>query len=178
MVTVSLTQEEKKKSKLSYFKWRESLVFCEAGEIEIGEIYMKKRLFYVAILCLILTGCGANYTDGTYEAKSSLYEGDSSQGIPGGDYGIVRIRIENGKFIECTYEMYDPDGVIKGSEYGKDSDKELYQFAQKSVQAGQHYAEQLIEKQFLDDVDAVSGATTAYTQFIEAARQALSQAES
>ena len=105
MVTVSLTQEEKKKSKLSYFKWRESLVFCEAGEIEIGGIYMKKRLFYVAILCLILTGCGANYTDGTYEAKSSLYEGDSSQGIPGGDYGIVRIRIENGKFIQ-SHSIY------------------------------------------------------------------------
>ena len=138
---------------------------------------MKKRLLFILSLCLILTGCGSGYTDGTYEAKSSLYEGDTSQNIPGGDYGIVKLRIENGKIAECTYEMYDPEGVLKGSEYGKDSDKELYQIAQRSVQAGQSYANQLVEKQSLDEVDAISGATTAYTQFVEAADKALSDAE-
>ena len=54
---------------------------------------MKKRLPFIFSLCLILTGCGSGYTDGTYEAKSSLYEGDASQNIPGGDYGIVKLRI-------------------------------------------------------------------------------------
>ena len=73
--------------------------------------------------------------------------------------------------------MYDPDGVLKGDEYGKDSDKELYQIAQRSVQAGKSYADQLVEKQSLDEVDAVSGATTAYTQFVEAADKVLSDAE-
>ena len=138
---------------------------------------MKKRLLFILSLCLILTGCGSGYTDGTYEAKSSLYEGDTSQNIPGGDYGIVKLRIEDGKIAECTYEMYDPNSVLKGNEYGKDSDKELYQIAQRSVQAGQSYANQLVEKQSLDEVDAISGATTAYTQFIEAADKALSDAE-
>ena len=138
---------------------------------------MKKRSILVLCLCLTLAGCGSGYTEGTYEAKSSLYEGDASQNIPGGDYGIVKLRIENGKIAECTYEMYDPDGVLKGSEYGKDSDKELYQIAQRSVQAGQSYANQLVEKQSLDEVDAISGATTAYTQFVEAADKALSDAE-
>lgn len=137
---------------------------------------MKKRSIFVLCLCLTLAGCGSGYTDGTYEAKSSLYEGDASQNIPGGDYGIVKLRIENGKIAECTYEMYDPDGVLKGDEYGKDSDKELYQIAQRSVQAGKSYADQLVEKQSLDEVDAVSGATTAYTQFVEAAGRAMSEA--
>ena len=143
-----------------------------------GRFQAKKRLLYVMILCLMLSGCGTKYTDGTYEAKSGLYEGDPSQDIPGGDYGIVKIRIENGKFAECTYEMYDPEGALKGSEYGKGADEDLYLIAQRSVQAGQRYAEQFVETQSLDEVDAISGATTAYTQFIEAAEQALSQAES
>ena len=139
---------------------------------------MKKWLLLTMSLCLILTGCRSEYTDGTYEAKSSLYEGDASQNIPGGDYGIVKLRIENGKIVECIYEMYDADGLLKGNEYGKDSDQELYQIAQKSVQAGQNYAAQLIEKQSLDEIDAISGATTAYTQFVEASEQALSEAGS
>lgn len=137
---------------------------------------MKKRLLFILSLCLILTGCGSGYTDGTYEAKSSLYEGDTSQNIPGGDYGIVKLRIEDGKIAECTYEMYDPNSVLKGNEYGKDAGDEVYQIAQRSVQAGKKYADQLVEKQSLDEVDAISGATTAHTQFVEAAEKALSQA--
>ena len=74
--------------------------------------------------------------------------------------------------------MDDPEGALKGSEYGKGAEEYLYLVAQRSVQAGQRYAEQFIETQSLDGVDAISGATTAYTQFIEAAEQALSQAES
>ena len=114
-------------------------------------------------MCLILAGCGPGYTDGTYEAKSSLYEGDVSQNIPGCDYGNVKLRIEDGKTADCTYEMYDPNGVLKGSEYGKDSDKELYQIAQRSdltncndtmigplgICAGGHFGDVRISKQVI-----------------------------
>ena len=49
--------------------------------------------------------------------------------------------------------------------------------AQKARAACDYYAEQLVEKGDLSDVDAISGATVNYQEFQEAVSEALKQAE-
>ena len=140
------------------------------------------RLLGAAALCgVLLCGCGAQYKEGTYEAKSSPYEGNPAENEPAGDYGIVRITVQDGAVTDCAYEMYNADGSIKDENYGKENgeiaDQDVYNMAQKSVGAGQECVKKFLQNGKTEDVDAISGATTACKQFTEAADLALAQAK-
>ncbi|MBP2634401.1 MAG: FMN-binding domain protein [Firmicutes bacterium] len=52
----------------------------------------------------------------------------------------------------------------------------LYMVAQHAVKGTATYAPKLVEVQSMDKVDAVSGATVSYKQFLEAGKKALDQA--
>ena len=133
----------------------------------------------------MITACGGGegtYADGTYTGQSEVYEGiDEGSGASGEGYGIATITISNNTIVDCKFETYTPDGTLKDEEYGKVNgeiaNQDFYNKAQRAVQASANYAEQLKAKAILEDVDAISGATISYNEFMDAVRIALEQAK-
>jgi major membrane immunogen (membrane-anchored lipoprotein) len=146
---------------------------------------MKKKILSVlGILSMsicMLAGCGSqNYADGTYTGKSSVYESDEDEGN-GNGYGVVTITIKDNAITACTYETYEPDGTLKDTDYGMQNgevaNRDYYNKAQKAIAACGKYAENLVSKNDINEVDAISGATINYDNFTEAVMDALKQAE-
>ncbi len=141
---------------------------------------MRKRLILpvlaLVLALLLLSGCGGSgsgdYKDGTFTGKSS--EDDR------GAYGEITITIADNKITDCKYVTRQSDGTVKDEEYGKVngeiSNQDYYEKAQLAVKAMGQYARELVDVQKPADIDAVSGATIAYKQFIEAAGKALDEA--
>ena len=131
--------------------------------------------------CLLLAGCGgsADYKDGTYEGRSEIYQNDDGT-EEGNGYGVVTITIKDNAFTDVVYKTYEPDGTLKDEDYGKEggqiANRDYYNKAQKAVAACDNYATQLISSGNIKDVDAVSGATVNYKEFVEAVNRALEQA--
>ena len=147
---------------------------------------MKKRWITVltaaAVCAAVLTGCGgsaASYKDGTYEGKSSVYENDDGTD-DGNGYGVVTLTITDGRISDCTYETFEIDGTPKDEDYGKEdgriANKDYYNKAQKANAACAEYAAALVQNGQLDGIDAISGATINYNEFIEAVEAALGEA--
>lgn len=148
---------------------------------------MNKKLLTVLmtgmIVCPILGGCGGSkevtYADGTYEAQSSVFENDDGSD-DGNGYGVVKLTIRDGKISDCEYKTYETDGTEKGVDYGKEdgriANKDYYNKAQKANAACAEYASMLVQNGSLDGIDAISGATINYNEFVEAVETALDQA--
>ncbi|MDR2797479.1 MAG: FMN-binding protein [Treponema sp.] len=140
---------------------------------------MKNRqcplLFIGAFLAIFsISGCDKGaYRDGTYTGTSSL---DDT-----GAYGEVSLTVAEGKIRQCRFVTWQKDGTPKDERYGKVngeiSNQDFYDKAQLAVRAMEQYAAQYVEVQDLKKIDAVSGATIAYHQFIEAVEQALEKAQ-
>ena len=129
-----------------------------------------------------LTACGGGsgssggaasgaYKDGTYTGQSSTLEAN----VDGDGYGVITVTVKDGKIVEAEFQAYLPDGTPKDKDYGKDGPR--YAVAQKVVQTGGDYSAALVEAGSTSGVDAVSGATYLYDQFIEAANDALAKAK-
>ncbi|MDR3114923.1 MAG: FMN-binding protein [Treponema sp.] len=131
-------------------------------------------LFMGGLLVLFsIGGCAKGaYRDGTYTGTSSL---DDT-----GAYGEVSLTVADGKIRQCRFLTRQKDGTIKDEHYGKVngeiSNQDFYDKAQLAVRAMERYAAQYVEVQDLKKVDAISGATIAYEQFIEAVEEALEKA--
>ena len=101
------------------------------------------------------------------QAKDGTYNGESSENS---EYGHGKIAI-----------TIDKDGTMKGEDCGKKngqvSDAQNYKKAQNAVKANAAYGAQLVERQQPGKVDAISGATISYEQFIEASTKALDEAK-
>ena len=135
-----------------------------------------------AIAAAGLSGCGeVSYKDGEYDGRSADFINEDESDEAGNGYGEVKIKIENGKITECEYKTYELDGTLKDENYGKENgeikNKDFYQKAQRARSACDNYAQQLVSKGNIDDVDAVSGATVNYNEFKEAVGEALKKAE-
>ena len=144
---------------------------------------MKKKILLIAASCLLLAGCGSSavsYKDGTYEGKSAEFVNEDDADA-GSGYGVVNITISSGAITECTFRTYELDGTLKDEEYGKKqgsvANRDFYNKAQKAVAACDKYAEQLVLAGSTSMVDAISGATYNYNQFVDAVDNALAQAE-
>ena len=146
---------------------------------------MKKLIIKTAALALALsaasslTACGgekkaSSYADGTYTGRSQDHNDDSDGN--GAGYGEVELSVKDNKVVSCTFKMYELDGTLKGDDYGSELSKENRLKAQKAVQSAEKYASKLIEAGTLDGVDAISGATISYNEFIEAVNDALKKA--
>lgn len=148
---------------------------------------MKKLIAFLLVAVMaaaFLAGCGSvTYADGTYTAQSSLYlaDEDDEDGDAGNGYGVVTVTIKDGAIADCEFVMYMEDGTVKGETYGmKDgviANEGYYKRAQVAVAAGPEYAKQLVAAGNVKGVDAISGATISYDQFVEAAKDALKQAQ-
>lgn len=124
------------------------------------------------LLFIFLTACqtqDVSLKDGTFEGVSSKDDE--------GAYGKVKIIINNEKIEEVEFQTIQKDGSIKDSEYGKRNgtivDQNFYNKAQLAVNAMKNYGQELEEKQSLDEVEVISGATISYNQFKEAVEAAL-----
>ncbi len=144
---------------------------------------MKKRLLAAAAVCaLVLGACGSEvtYKDGTYTGKSSVYESEDGSDN-GNGYGEVTITIQGGKITDCQYLTYEVDGSLKDEEYGKEggriANKDFYNKAQKANAACAKYADALVASGQLEGIDAISGATINYNEFVEAVTTALKDAK-
>jgi major membrane immunogen (membrane-anchored lipoprotein) len=108
-----------------------------------------------------------------------VYEGKSGADDTGA-WGEVSITISGGKPADCVFITRQKDGAVKDENYGKVngeiSNQDFYAKAQLAVRAMEQYAKEYIAKQELTKIDAVSGATIAYNQFLEAAEEALDKA--
>ena len=65
---------------------------------------------------------------------------------------------------------------MKDENYGNDKDPTNAKKAKVAYESQRKYAEQLLQKQKLGQVDAISGATINYDQFVEAVKKDLEQA--
>ena len=142
------------------------------------------RLFSLIIIALVFSGCGTDSRaknspstgkidlsaalDGTYTAESSR---DDKLG-----YSRLTLKIENHKITEAEFEGVDLFGNVKDENYGSLLSAGDYKKAQTAVKGIRSYPKQLVETQDLSKVDAISGASVSYGQFVETARRALSEA--
>ena len=152
---------------------------------------MKKLLIIVFSLLLfpisLITGCGgeekkptpkpasnkidlSNAKDGTYTVESSRDEklGNST----------LTLTIKDKKIIDAEFTGYDLFGNVKGEDYGSLTGKDSadYKKAQVAVNAIKVYPAQLVETQDLSKVDAISGASISYGQFVETTKRAIEEA--
>lgn len=151
---------------------------------------MKKKVLGLILAgaagAFALAGCaGGSQTvdDKTASLKPGTYTGQSSENDEeGGGYATVSLTIgENNAIENVVFETFEKNGKSKYTEeYGKingeASNKAYYEKAQKAVEASKGYAEQYMKVQSLTEVDAVSGATISYNQFVEAVQSALQKA--
>lgn len=145
---------------------------------------MKKKYMALAAAGLVfIAGCGGSsvtYTDGTYEGKSGEFINEEDADA-GSGYGVVQITVSSGAITDCRFTTYELDGTLKDTEYGKKegsiANKDFYNKAQKAVAACDKYAEELVLSGDVNMVDAISGATYNYEQFVDAVNAALAQAE-
>lgn len=134
---------------------------------------------FALVACMGLAACGgggsASYKDGTYTARSSVYEGDDEGGS---GYGEITITIKDGKITDAEFLTYEPDGTLKDENYGKtaNNNQDFYNKAQKAVAACTEYANKLVQTGSPSSVDVISGATISYDEFQEAADAALNEA--
>lgn len=148
---------------------------------------MKKTVtvFAVCLLCAaLLAGCGGggktvSYKDGTYTAESSVFINDDGTD-DGNGYGVVTLTIREGKIAECTYQTFQEDGTLKDENYGKQNgeiaNRDYYSKAQKAVASCDEYARMLVANEGLKGIDAITGATVDYNEFVEAVNIALAEA--
>jgi major membrane immunogen (membrane-anchored lipoprotein) len=131
---------------------------------------MKKIFFIFTAGLLLLSACGKS------ALKDGVYSGRSSPDDTGA-YGEATVTVSGGKIDACDFVTWQKDGTIKGEDYGKVngeiSNRAYYDKAQLAIRAMETYAARYVEKQDLKYVDAVSGATNSYDQFIEAVEEAL-----
>ena len=135
---------------------------------------MKTAGLFLCVVCLVMAGCGkASLKDGVYEGSSGPDES--------GAWGEVNVTVREGKVAACAFITREKDGTIKGENYGKIngeiSNPGFYEKAQLAVRAMERYAKQFAETGKLDQVEAVSGATISYDQFMEAVEMALKKAQ-
>lgn len=135
---------------------------------------------FIFLSCNGNNSCGkkeevVTYKDGTYEGRSQDHTADSD-GV-GSGYSTCTIVIEDNKIVSCEVIMYELDGTIKDENYGSGYSKDNQIKAQKAIQAASRYASQLVNTNSVKDVDAISGATITYSEFIEAVNDALSKAK-
>jgi major membrane immunogen (membrane-anchored lipoprotein) len=143
--------------------------------IQVNLNTARTAAFLAAALCaaLFLSACTGGLKDGVYEGKSGV---DDT-----GAWGEITITVRDGKAGACVFITRQKDGTAKDEDYGKIngeiSNQVYYDKAQLAVRAMETYARQYAEHGDLDRVEAVSGATIAYNQFLEAAVEALEKAK-
>lgn len=145
-----------------------------------------KKIFFIICAALLMTGCGdeekiplkpAQNIINLNAAKDGIYTIESSLNEEFGK-SVLTLTIKDKKITAASFTGYDLFGNVKDKNYGsltgKDSDD--YKKAQVAVDAIKIYPQQLVETQDLSKVEAISGATISYDQFVETTLRAVEEA--
>jgi major membrane immunogen (membrane-anchored lipoprotein) len=133
---------------------------------------MKRALIFGLILTLVLAvlvGCASNdakYEDGTYTAESEPDER--------GWRGRVEIVVEGGKITSVDYDEINEDNQLKS----EDEEYAANMKAASGISPAEAYEQlenALIKRQDVDEIDAVSGATSSAEQFKALVKEALNK---
>ncbi len=134
-------------------------------------------------LCaMLLAACSPSYDiDMSVPMKDGEWVGQSNPDDQGA-IGFITITVAGGDITNTTYETRQADGTDKGADYGKDSSGQVfneayYERAQKAVESYPRYSQDLTDKDNPNEVDVISGATVAHSQFIQAAIRAICAAQ-
>jgi len=108
--------------------------------------------------------------NGTFEAKSqSFYDSENY-------WGYVKLQVQEGQIVDVKFSIRDSalhepfDAKYEAHFVGN----ELYiQQSRNDWKGVQHYPQELVKKQDIKDVDAVSGATWSYNFFKSCVEKAL-----
>lgn len=122
---------------------------------------MKKRISFIPLLTLLvalLAGCGGGktYEDGTHYRESEFDER--------GWKSTLTLTVKNGKISEVTYDEVDNKGISKTTnpEYAQAMKEEEGVTPQEAFNT---LSKELLSTQDINEVDAVSGATTSSELF-------------
>ncbi|MDL2226017.1 FMN-binding protein [Eubacteriales bacterium OttesenSCG-928-M02] len=115
-------------------------------------------LLLVALLALVLVGCGGDAgkkTDFSAKSEKDQY----------GNWAEIKIETEeDGTIKKVDWKEYNGE-TVKNEDYGKDLSAEQYQKAQEALAGSKTYPTQLVEKQDIEKVEVVSGATQSLESF-------------
>jgi len=143
--------------------------------------------FFVTICAvgIFLTGCGSDeistpkvntYKINLSNAKDGIYTVESSLDAELGK-SVLTLTIRGKKITDAEFAGFDIFGKRKDENYGEFAATVAdYQKAQAAVDAIKIYPAQLVETQDLSKVDAISGATISYNQFVETVTRAVAEA--
>ncbi|MBR0289149.1 MAG: FMN-binding protein [Selenomonadaceae bacterium] len=148
---------------------------------------MKKFFAIICVIGILISGCDdeekisapklpqnkidlSNVKNGTYTIESSLDENFGKS--------VLTLTIKDKKIVAAEFTGYDLFGNVKGENYGSLTGKDSadYRKAQVAVDAIKIYPQQLVEMQDLSKVDAISGASISYGQFVETTKRAIEEA--
>jgi major membrane immunogen (membrane-anchored lipoprotein) len=132
----------------------------------------------ILILAAILKlSCGSE--KGEYKFDDGIYTGSSQATYIYEPYvGKVVIEIDNHKIVNVEFQIVD---TVKNEVFGSDYDKHfldnvIYQEQCHNDWKGvQHYTAELLKKQDIDSIDAVSGATWSYNIFKASVKKAMNK---
>ena len=150
---------------------------------------MKNFSLMMIALTIIISGCSNDKLPQQNEtlshdidlstANDGIYTVDSSRDDKLG-YSTLTLTIEDHKITQAEFTGIDLFGKIKNEDYGSlisGKDSSDYKKAQIAVKANSEYAKQLVNLQSLEKVDAISGATISYNQFVEVVNKAIDEAK-
>ena len=134
------------------------------------KLQMKKTFSFISILTVsmaLIVGCSSEkttYEDGVYSKESAFDER--------GWKSTLTLTVENGKIKEVDYDEVDNEGASKttDAEYAKAMKDEE---GVTPKEAFEKLEKELISSQDIDEVDAVSGATTSSEVFKKLTKDAL-----
>lgn len=142
---------------------------------------MKKILIAAVAVFVAVSAFGCNkkeektvvYKDGMYQGKSAIDEW--------GGYVTADITVKDGKITDVVLGNFDAGGKEKDETYGMQDgeikNEGLYNIAQNAVKFSTEYPSKLIEKQDVEKIDVISGATVTLNSFKEAVNTALKDAK-
>ena len=146
---------------------------------------MKTFFATICAVGIFLTGCGSEevqppkvntYKINLHAAKDGIYTVESSLDPQFGK-SVLTLTIRDKKITAADFAGFDVSGKPKDDNYGEFAATVAdYQKAQAAVDAMKIYPAQLVETQDLNAVDAISGATVSYKQFVETVTRAVEEA--
>lgn len=135
-----------------------------------------KKLLLIFMACVLvvglLSGCSnRKYKDGEYSVQS---EPDKH-----GNYATLKITVKDDRITTVDWKELTKDGKEKDENYGKNpgGKEEDYKKAQNALKISKAFSQKLIEKQDVNKIDGVSGATNSFGKFKEMVAQALEKAK-
>jgi len=138
---------------------------------------MNKIILFIALLAFIFSFISAQTTalrNGVFEGRSCSIYGVEPY------VGVTIIKIENGKIIKVTFQIID---TTKNEYFDQNYSthfptQPIYQEQCKADWKGVlYYPVQLLKKQDLNNVDALTGATWSHNLFVSSTAIALKKAK-